>query len=158
MRTLARLSLGHEFVTDVVQLEFHLVAAGEDPLDLDNSGLGLGIATALLQGMAEVVDVLCTDLNVTTGRSGSARLPVIVLYDDVPGGAGLVARIEEPEIFRASVETARRRLDGGCGCGEDTSCYGCLRSYRNQFAHTRLKRGPVKQYLNQVLTCLETVT
>jgi hypothetical protein len=90
-------------------------------------------------------------LNVTIGRSGSAHLPVIVLYDAVPGGAGLVAHIEDPDIFRMSLEAAYSRVEGGCGCGEDTSCYGCLRSYRNQFAHANLRRGPVRQYLGEVL-------
>jgi ATP-dependent helicase YprA (DUF1998 family) len=148
--TLARLSLGHEFVTDVVQVDFHAPPAAEDAGG-DYSGLGLGIATALLEGLAEVVDVPSADLNVTIGRAGSARLPVIVIYDAVPGGAGLVAHIEDVEVFRASLEAAYRRVEGGCDCGEETSCYGCLRSYRNQFAHTQLKRGPVKRYIRNVL-------
>ena len=149
--TLACLSLGHEFVTDVVQVEFHLppdpeLLAGGD------SGLGLGLATALLQGLAETVDVPSTDLNVTVGRAGSTGLPTIVLYDDVPGGAGLVARIENADAFHASLAAAYRRVEGSCDCGEETSCYGCLRSYRNQYAHTNLKRGPVKQYLAKLLS------
>jgi Helicase conserved C-terminal domain/Domain of unknown function (DUF1998) len=148
--TLARVSLGHEFVTDVVQVEFHLPPAPEDAQG-DYSGLGLGIATALLECMAEVVDVPSVDLNVTIGRAGSARLPVIVLYDAVPGGAGLVAHIEDADVFRKSLEAEYRRVEGGCECGEDTSCYGCLRSYRNQFAHTQLKRGPVKRYIGGVI-------
>ena len=40
---------------------------------------------------------------------------------------------------------------GDCGCGDDASCYGCLRSYRNQFAHPDLKRGPTTQYLDRVI-------
>jgi hypothetical protein len=147
---LARVSLGHEFVTDVVQVDFHLPPP---PVGLagDYSGLGLGIATALLEGMAEVVDVASSDLSVTIGRGGSAGLPIIVLYDAVPGGAGLVAHIEDASIFHMSLEAAYRRVEGGCECGEDASCYGCLRSYRNQFAHPQLKRGPVKSYIGDVL-------
>jgi len=148
--TLAHVSLGHEFVTDVVQVEFHLSPMPNE-LAKDSAGLGLGIATALLEGMAEVVDVPSSDLNVTIGRGGLSGLPVIVLYDDVPGGAGLVARIEDPNAFRMSVEAAYRRVEGSCQCGENTSCYGCLRNYRNQFAHPQLKRGPAKQYLGRIL-------
>jgi hypothetical protein len=73
------------------------------------------------------------------------------MYDDVPGGAGLVARIEDPDVFRMSVEAAYRRVEGGCLCGENTSCYGCLRTYRNQFVHPQLRRKPVKQYLGRIL-------
>jgi Domain of unknown function (DUF1998) len=148
---LSRVSLGHEFVTDVVQVDFHLSPPPLMDLTGDYSGLGLGIATALLEGMAEVVDVSSSDLSVTIGRGGSAGLPIIVLYDAVPGGAGLVARIEDANVFRMSLEAAFRRVEGGCECGEDASCYGCLRSYRNQFAHPQLKRGPVKSYIGEVL-------
>jgi hypothetical protein len=55
----------------------------------------------------------------------------------------------------AHLEAAYRRVEGGCECGEDTSCYGCLRSYRNQYAHTQLRRGPVKRYLRDMLRLLE---
>ena len=50
-----------------------------------------------------------------------------------------------------SLEAAYRRVEGSCECGEDTSCYGCLRNYRNQFAHTQLRRGPVKRYIGSLL-------
>jgi hypothetical protein len=151
---LARVSLGHEFVTDVVQVEFHLAPPPEDVAG-DYVGLGLGIATALMEGMAQVVDVPTADLNVTIGRGGLAGLPVIVLYDAVPGGAGLVAHLEDSNVFRMSLEAAQRRVGGSCECSEDTSCYGCLRSYRNQFAHTQLRRGHVKRYLVEVLKHLK---
>ncbi len=81
-------------------------------------------------------------------------LPTIVLYDDVPGGAGLVAHIEDPGLFQRSLTQAHSRVTGACGCGEDASCYGCLRSYRNQFAHPHLRRGSVRGYLEQVLGAL----
>jgi hypothetical protein len=45
--TFALLSLGHEFVTDVVQIEFR-IAPGPSGTDKDLSALGLGVATALL--------------------------------------------------------------------------------------------------------------
>jgi hypothetical protein len=147
---LSRMSLGHEFVTDVVQVEFHLPAPRDDS-EQDHAGLGLGLATALMEGMADVVDVPSADLSVTIGKGGSAGIPVIVLYDAVPSGAGLVSHIEDPAVFRSSLEAAYERVEGGCECGENTSCYGCLRSYRNQFAHVQLKRGPVKRYLDLVL-------
>src|SRR5262249_31694663 len=97
MGSLERVSLGHEFVTDVVRIQFHHPMSTED-VEGDLTGLGLGVATALLEGMAEVVDVPATDLNVTIGQAESTRLPVIVLYDAVPGGAGLVAKIEDESV------------------------------------------------------------
>lgn len=146
------LALGHEFRTDVVQIQFLLphLQSTED-LSVNPTWLSYGIATALLQGVAEEIDVPDVDLNATVGRSDGSGLPMILLYDAVPGGAGLVARIEDTRLLRRCLETALRRVSGDCGCGDNTSCYGCLRNYRNQFAHTHLNRGVVKRYLERVL-------
>ena len=38
-----------------------------------------------------------------------------------------------------------------CACGESAACYACLRSYRNQFCHDLLARGPVADYLNRLI-------
>jgi hypothetical protein len=127
--TLTRVSLRHEFVTDVVRIEFHHPPTAKDVAG-DFTGLGLGVATALLEGLAEVVEVPAVDLNVTIGQSEAGRLPVIVLYDAVPGGAGLVAHIENRDVFLTSLEAAYRRVEGSCECGDDTSCYGCACNHR----------------------------
>jgi len=47
---------------------------------------------------------------------------------------------------------ARERVDGKCGCGEETSCYGCLRNFRNQFFHDNLKRGLAKKFIEDILS------
>jgi hypothetical protein len=39
-----------------------------------------------------------------------------------------------------------------CECGEDTSCYQCLRNYYNQFCHDDLRRGPARDFLARTLT------
>ncbi len=133
-------------------MQFHL---RPEPGDEDEVlWLGYGLASALLDGLAEEVGVPVTDLNATLGRAQASMLPTIVLYDDVPGGAGLVAHIEDPSLFQRSLTQAHSRVSGACGCGEDASCYGCLRSYRNQFAHPHLRRGSVRRYLEQVLGAL----
>lgn len=63
---------------------------------------------------------------------------VLLLYDNVPGGAGRVQALADRagELIAAAVE----RVSGSCGCGKETSCYGCLRAYANQFKHDRLTR------------------
>ena len=101
------------------------------------------------------MEVPPTDLSATIayGAQGHSLSPIIV-YDNVPGGAGLVARLEDKDILRACLVTARSRVDGKCGCGEDTSCYGCLRSYRNQFVHHNLQRGPVFHFLGKIISML----
>ena len=89
-------------------------------------------------GASEALDVPNTDLNVTITGVGDSRSPAIVLYDAVPGGAGLVAQMEDANVLARVIDLARERVGGACGC--DSSCYGCLRSYRNQFAHPYLDR------------------
>jgi len=140
-------SLGHEFPTDVLRLQFFTQPSldGYDPVWFSYS-----LAYAIVEGAAEVLDVPSSDLNATVAYS-VANIPPIILYDNVPGGAGLVARLEEKDILRKTLEVASQRVSGACKCGEDTSCYGCLRSYRNQFAHEQLRRGPVLHYLETVL-------
>ena len=109
------------------------------------------LAYSLVEGAAEVLEIPSTDLSATVAHSEQDSLPPIILYDNVPGGAGLVIRLEEKEMFRDCLEAAQKRVSGNCGCDEGTSCYGCLRTYRNQFAHKHLQRGPVKYYLDKVV-------
>jgi len=145
--TLEQLSLGHEFVTDVLQLQFHPSPQG----DIESVWFAYSLAYAIVEGAAEILEVPSTDLSATVAHSEQYPVHPIVLYDNVPGGAGLVARLEGEKVLKACLETAQKRVSGNCGCDESTSCYGCLRSYRNQFAHQYLQRGPVMRYLEALL-------
>ena len=127
--TLGRFSLGHELVTDVVRLQFP---------GLHGEWAAYSVAYAMLLGAAETLDVPDTDLNVTIAVGTNPGESAIVLYDNVPGGAGLVAQMEQEILFDEILANARQRVQGNCGC--DSSYYGCLRSYRNQFAHPYLDR------------------
>lgn len=137
--TLGHLSLGHELVTDVVRLQVP---------HLNGEWAAYSVGYAILLGAAETLSVPDTDLNVTiAGADASATASAsIVLYDNVPGGAGLVAQLEREEVFAAVLRCALDRVSGACGC--DYSCYGCLRSYRNQFAHPHLDRKEALEILN----------
>ncbi len=127
--TLERFSLGHELATDVVRLQFPMVHGEWD---------AYSVAYAVLLGAADTLEVPDTDLNVTIAGGDSPGESAVVLYDNVPGGAGLVAQLENEQILGEVLGAATERVRGNCGC--DTSCYGCLRSYRNQFAHAQLDR------------------
>ena len=140
--TLRHFSLGHELVTDVVRLQVP---------HLNGEWMAYSVGYALLLGAAERLGVPDTDLNVTiAGVDATAAVASttasIVLYDNVPGGAGLVAQLEREEVFAAVLRHARDRVSGACGC--DSSCYGCLRSYRNQFAHPHLDRKEALEILS----------
>jgi hypothetical protein len=148
---LERVSLGHSFITDILRFQFrHEPRNGMDPI-----WFAYSLAYALVEGAAQVLSVPSTDLSATVAHSADTRIPPIVVYDNVPGGAGLVSRLENKEILRATIGAARERVNGNCGCGDETSCYGCLRSYRNQFAHQSLQRGPVLEYLDTLIAIWE---
>ena len=131
----------------ILRIQFLL----DPPTNIDSVQFAYSLAYALVEGSADFLEVPSSDLNTTVAYSGDSALPQIILYDNVPGGAGLVARLEDKEILRACLESAFNRVNGNCGCGENDSCYGCLRSYRNQFAHHYLKRGVVLYYLETLL-------
>ena len=137
--SLGRYSLGHELVTDVAQMSFPGLTGGV----WDAYSLGY----AVLLGAAEALGVPDMDLNMTV--TGGSEGPAIVLYDNVPGGAGLVALLSQEKVFKETIANARERVNGDCGC--DSSCYGCLRSYRNQFAHPHLDRLKALNILDGVL-------
>ena len=59
----------------------------------------------------------------------------IVMFDTVPGGAGGVLRIAN--AWDQVVDTALARVSA-CDCGEETSCYGCLRAFGNQSSALQL--------------------
>jgi len=72
-----------------------------------------------------------------------------ILYDTTPGGAGHVKRINNEiilnDIFKKAYLKAKK-----CHCGgdeADSSCYSCLRTYRNQKHHDEIKRKYVIEYL-----------
>ncbi|HAR40687.1 MAG TPA: hypothetical protein DCR68_05000 [Coprothermobacter sp.] len=146
--SLERVSLGHEFITDVLQIRFLLELPQENT---EGIWFAYSLAYALVEGAAEVLEVPQSDLDTTVAYERGSIIPPIVVYDNVPGGAGLVARLEDKGVLYACLKAALDRVNGNCGCGENDSCYGCLRSYRNQFAHQHLKRGPVFYYLKGIL-------
>ncbi|MGR3914291.1 MAG: DEAD/DEAH box helicase [Gammaproteobacteria bacterium] len=137
---LEHLALGHEFVTDVVRLQFP---------GLSDQWQAYSLAYAVLLGVAQRLDVPDTDLNATITAGEKGGETAIVLYDNVPGGAGLVASMEKDDVFREVLDEAVQRVDGGCKCTE--SCYGCIRSYRNQFAHPHLQRKDALRFLTAAL-------
>ena len=137
---MSQYSLGHELVTDVVRLQFpHLTEQWD----------AYSVAFAVLLGAADILGVPSTELDVTIAGGEIKDEAAIVLYDNVPGGAGLVAEFEIEKKLRMMLEKAKERVEGGCGC--DISCYGCLRSYRNQFAHPYLNRNRALEFLTDAL-------
>lgn len=141
-----QISLGHEFETDVVRIKFLL-----QPKETDLIWFSYSFAYALVEGIADTLEVPPSDLNATVEHANEVGVvPPIILYDNVPGGAGLVARLEDKAALEEALRTAYQRVSQ-CACSENESCYACLRNYRNQFAHEHLRRGSVAKYLNRLM-------
>jgi ATP-dependent helicase YprA (DUF1998 family) len=143
---LHNIHLGHDFITDVVEIKLPLVSAKYNQKSfwpsllyavMEGASIELGVARSEIGGClyrADGVDVTETS---------------IILYDDVPGGAGHAKKISQRIV--GVLENARLKVAGACGCGEDTSCYGCLRSFENQFYHEILQRGVALEYLSDLM-------
>lgn len=135
--------LGHEFISDVFELRIEGMAENDD-------ALWFSVLYAVLEGVSEELAINRGDIDGCLYKySSSSGAPALILYDDVPGGAGHVKRIGDSllDVIRAAL----RRMDGKCGCAPETSCYGCLRNYRNQFCHDLLSRGKAYEFLRVLL-------
>lgn len=130
--------LGHEFLTDVTEVRIGLSMTPE---------AARSTLYALLEGVGELA-ISRDDVDGTLSPFSADRSPALILFDNVPGGAGYARRIVErlPELFRAALVRVAQ-----CECGPETSCYNCLRGYTNQVFHETLSRGAAAEVLQQVL-------
>lgn len=138
------LHLGHKFTTDVLELQFR--GAFAQHRDWDE---WLSILYAILEGASDGLGIKRDDLNATIYWNEESQSHSLVFYDTVPGGAGHVSQISQK--LPVVLNHAYKRV-ATCECGEETSCYNCLRNYRNQHVHTSLKRGIARDFLGYVLS------
>jgi len=131
--------LGHSFLTDVTELRV------DDP----DVRVTRSLLYALLEGAAQSLGIRRDDIDGTLYWTGNAKRPSLVLFDNVPGGAGHARRIAEraSEVFSKALEIVSRDC-----CGPETSCYECLRTYRNQTYHEELSRGEAEMALTSVIS------
>lgn len=143
---LTAVHLGHDFITDVVEIKLPLIDMAFDQISFWPS-----LLYAVIEGAAMELGISRNEIGGCLYRADGVALTEtsIILYDDVPGGAGHVKKIAHR--LAGVLANARQKVAGGCGCGEETSCYGCLRSFENQFFHEILARGIVHKYLNKLL-------
>jgi Domain of unknown function (DUF1998) len=141
--TLQQLHLGHEFLTDVLEIRFAV------PM---NRTAGLSTLYALLEG-ASTLGIERSDIDGALHTFGRSDPPAIVVYDAVPGGAGHARYLGDrlAELIRAALVRVE-----DCECGPETSCYRCLRSFGNQYIHEELSRGAAADVLRQVQARVET--
>ncbi len=144
--------LGHRFITDVLEIQL----TGIHPLQSyrrsyqNEKDTWRSLLYALIEGASQSMGIRRDDVNGTIYHYSysSGQPPALVLYDDVPGGAGHVRRVNEalPEVFYAAYEQVSH-----CECGEETACHQCLWQFRNQPFHHELSRGLAADFLREIV-------
>jgi len=141
--TLIIKDLGHHYLTDVLEISIQGI-----PLSLRKDPAYKSFLYALLEGASESQGIRRDDIDGTLYYRTFGESPSFILYDSVPGGAGHVENIKFH--LREAAEAALKKMKS-CSCGEDTSCYNCLRNYRNQRIHDELQRGYAIKILQELL-------
>lgn len=136
--TMRRRHLGHEYLTDVAEIRI------DHPMD---SSAAWSTLHAILQG-ADVLTIGAGDIDGTLFIYAPDAPPGMVIFDSVPGGAGHAQRIDGH--LEAVLRAGLARVET-CTCGRETSCYLCLRTYRNQPVHDVLSRGAAAEVLRRIL-------
>ena len=138
---LETIALGHRYQSDVAEFTFEGVQYRQD-----QEPNWLSALYAILEGASYALEISRDDIDGALSWSADQRRN-IVLFDTVPGGAGAAKKIAHN--IGAVLEAAVKRVTN-CDCGVETSCYGCLRSYRNGRFHQDLSRGAALQILGGV--------
>ena len=132
--------LGHNFHTDVLLIKLP---------DINNSEVDLqSLLYAIIEGASNNLDIDRRELGGAVWGFKDNDIS-LVIYDTVPGGAGHVKKIQSHIVD--VLKSALLKVSGQCGCGEETSCYGCLRNYDNQRYHDTMSRKGAKKYLEILL-------
>ena len=144
-RKFVRASLGHVFSTDILKicLPDHDVSF-KNPEGTEPKNQYLSVLYAILEGASKALDISRDDISGCVTEKQE-----LVLFDDTAGGSGFVKHVFNN--FEKVLREARNKVSGGCGCTPETSCYGCLRNYSNQFYHDQISRGMAYEYINWLL-------
>ncbi|MCL4434827.1 MAG: DEAD/DEAH box helicase [Actinobacteria bacterium] len=130
--------LGHQYLTDVVELRL--------PVDIGVMSWEQARSTIYaLLAATRAIGIIPDEVNGVLSSAGVDASPSLILFDAVPGGAGYAKRIAQR---LGDLVDAALHVVANCKCGEDSSCYGCLRSYSNQLYHDQLVRGDALRVLN----------
>ncbi|OHV62900.1 DEAD/DEAH box helicase [Pseudofrankia sp. BMG5.36] len=140
--SLESLSLAHKYETDVLEITVDgPVAAGAD------GSVWRSVLYALIEGASVSLEIARDDIDGTLFRNEHGTTSMMI-FDTVPGGAGNVHRLGRnlDTVLRAALARVR-----DCECGPETSCYRCLRVFRNELFHEALRRGTALDVLARLL-------
>ena len=145
-KTMNLIRLGHRFKTDVIRLKVKELSTNAD----NAYPKAISCLYALLEGISAGLEIDRNDIDGIVEMDPELMTYDLLLFDNVPGGAGHVRRLMNKEAFKISLETALSKVSQNC-CDENTSCYNCLRNFRNQHYHEMMKRIYAKELIAQLL-------
>ncbi|GHV97609.1 DEAD/DEAH box helicase [Lactobacillus nasalidis] len=144
--SVANVDLGYDFITDMLVLEFELDNSKINT-NFDNpwhTRAGCSLAEAIRLGASQLLDIDFTELVAGSRfRKGNESSFIdVYIYDSLLSGAGYSASLKG--VMPKLLQKVKNILED-CNC--DSSCYNCLRNYRNQFMHGLLDRFAAKELL-----------
>jgi hypothetical protein len=137
------LVLGTDFITDIALFSLRVeppmrLIPGDYPTDVALRTVSEALAKAAAKILEIEPDELLAEYRPALTESGTKGLEAeIFLYDTLPGGAGFARQLASrgEELLRVAL-TLLKACPEDC----DTSCYRCLRSFKNKFEHSLLDR------------------
>lgn len=148
------LVLGTDFITDIAL--FSLRVSAPMHLKPGHSSTNVALRTvseALAKAACQLLEIepgeLMAEFRPALTPAGiQGREAEIFLYDTLPGGAGFAAQLAPlgQDLFRRALALVK-----GCPEDCDSSCYRCLRSFKNKFEHGQLDRHIGAELLGYLL-------
>jgi ATP-dependent helicase YprA (DUF1998 family) len=153
--TARKIVLGTNFITDIALFSLRV----DEPVRLRP---GLYSTDVALRTLSEALaKAACLLLEIEPGEILAEYRPALTpggptgheaevfLYDTLPGGAGFSSQLalRGQELFEKALELLR-----DCAGECDSSCYRCLRSFKNKFEHGMLDRHLGADLANYLLT------
>jgi hypothetical protein len=142
--------LAHEFSTDIAIIQITTQLPVQANSQHEQGDFVNHIATTL----SEAFRFAATDLlNIQDSEIRSSfklrdMRADIILYDNVPGGAGYAKQLQDVSM-RKLLKRAIRLLECPSKCS--TACRNCLCDYSNQTRWPKFKRKPVLEWLNSLI-------
>ena len=147
--------LGTDFITDIALFSMRV----SPPISLKPGHTSTAVA---LRTLSEAfAKAACQLLELEPGELMAEHRPAltpdgkigleaeIFLYDTLPGGAGFSAELSKSgaDLFQAALSLLK-----ACPENCDSSCYRCLRSFKNKIEHSLLDRHIGAQLLKYLIT------
>lgn len=148
-QTLYKIQLGHKFKTDVTRFIIPTLHSYEK-----NRYPALSFLYAFLEGISEAFNIERNDIDGLVEKNMDSDTIDILIFDNVPGGAGHSKRLLNQDELIMALRMAYKKVNQDC-CDEKTSCYNCLRNYYNQQYHKYLRRKDAKEIIEQIFQMLD---